>query len=407
MLRLWLGTTGGAAMDLIQYKNWALAAAEFGLHRVYELTRIDYPPLIAWILWPFARLCLWIEPEAALDSRLLTFLIKLPHTLFDGAIAALLYHLVARLGSWGPERVGALWGRLAAIVFLFNPATNFGSVRWAQPDGIHTAFVVLALTLVATRRWSGSAVAIALGGLTKPLAAPFLPLLLAESGERGGGRALSRFALSALLTAGVVFAPFLIAGSLSQVLQRVLVDVNTMPYTSVNAHNLWWLLGAWQRTDRPWIGPIGPLHVGLALFLILYVVLLIASAKRREQQEDEQTARIFSTAAAIAIGFFFLSTHMHENHLLQAVPLTLAVAGRSRAHLVLFVGCVIAATGNMFWHDTVLPYRLPGWLAAPSIGWDPFLEIPRTWGQFVAAPLNALLVGWLCQRAARLAILDR
>jgi heme/copper-type cytochrome/quinol oxidase subunit 3 len=77
-------------------------------------------------------------------------------------------------------------------------------------------------------------------------------------------------------------------------------------------------------------------------------------------RSDEYCARLLVLAAAVASSFFFLSTHMHENHLLMAVALLLPVAGRSQSLAWLAAGCSAASSVNMIVHDLELPKLLPG-----------------------------------------------
>ena len=51
-----------------------------------------------------------------------------------------------------------------------------------------------------------------------------------------------------------------------------------MPFTSVNAHNLWWLLGPWRDANAG--ETLTPKFIGLTLFLVVYAVLLARAASR-------------------------------------------------------------------------------------------------------------------------------
>jgi hypothetical protein len=115
--------------------------------------------------------------------------------------------------------------------------------------------------------------------------------------------------------------------------------------------------------------------------------------RRRDLDSAEYTGRLFALAAAITAAFFFLSTHMHENHLFMALPLLLAVAGARRQAAGLFLACTIAVTLNMMLHDPELPYRLPLGLATASPFTDPHLGRPFTWIQVVGSFANSLFVG--------------
>ena len=113
--------------------------------------------------------------------------------------------------------------------------------------------------------------------------------------------------------------------------------------------------------------------------------------------------RILEEGMMYMAAFFFLSTHMHENHLFMAMPLLIAVAGRD-ARLARLAGlCSLAVFLNMVLHDPDLPQLLPGILSRPTSIIDPHFLVPYTWLQVVGSFLNSLLVGWVAGRACFLA----
>jgi tetratricopeptide (TPR) repeat protein len=101
--------------------------------------------------------------------------------LLQGALMVVLYRRVCSLAD--PAGGGALAALLAAGVYLLHPA-NAETINYviARGDSYSTAFVVLALALYAgsarCRRWHLYLIPVALGVLTKPIAAIF-PALLA------------------------------------------------------------------------------------------------------------------------------------------------------------------------------------------------------------------------------------
>ncbi len=398
LLRIVLATLPGYANDVDSYKRWGLGAARSGLAAAYENTHVDYPPLFLYVLSGVCKIYLLVDPEASPDNlpdaTLLTFLVKLPHLAADLLLAALLFNVVSVLGTWGSIRAGPSHGRTAALLFLWNPALLFGSAYWGQPDGLHGALAFGALAALALGRCATSGVLLSLGGLMKPLAAPLVPLLAVAAGASRGVRGFVTAGVGGLLAAVVVFLPFLLTGRIGPVLQKVLLDVEAMPFTSVNAHNLWWLLGSWQNANASWLGPVSAKGFGLTLFLALYAALLVRALpwmRDATASAGEFGARLYLTAAAVVTSFFFLSTHMHENHMFLTVPLLLAVAGRSRELCLLALGASCAVFLNEALHDLALPHALP-LLGRPSPVLDPHLGTPYSWIQLVGSFVNALLV---------------
>jgi Gpi18-like mannosyltransferase len=400
LLRLWMATLPGYVNDVQSYKEWAAGAATRGLPATYESTGADYPPLFLYQLWAVGKVYLWVQPEVVPgqvpDSRLFTLLIKTPHIVFDLLLGLLLYSLVATGGLWGRGREGPGFGRLAALLYLMNPAVLFGSAYWGQPDGIHSFLAVAAMAALGRARLGSSGVLLSFGALMKPLAAPLVPLLALASLMRRSWRGVLLAGGGGLAAAVLSFMPFIVTGRLPTVLRRVLFDVEAMPFTSVNGHNLWWLIGAWQNANRAILGPLTPKQIALTLFGLVYLALLARSLRwigDRGLSDADYSAAIFRLAAAITAAFFFLSTHMHENHLFMALPLLICVAGKDRLGFRLTIAASVAISLNMMLHDPELPYRLPFGLATLSPFTDPHLGRAFTWLQVIGSFADSLLVG--------------
>jgi hypothetical protein len=374
LLRWWLGTLPGYPHDLGAYKRWAMTAGLQGVSTVYDnpRTTFDYPPLYAYLLAPFGRLYATVAPSATRqftetggfgDSAFLSLLVKIPPLAFDALIAFLLGTLAWRFGMW-PGRSGRGWW--PALLYLLLPPVLFNSGYWGQPDSVHTFSILLALTLILVGKPGWGWVSAALGCLMKPLAVPFLPLLALATLVRSGWRGIGLGALSALATALAVYLPFLATGRGGLALSRLVHDVGLMAFTSSNAHNLWWLLGPWKPSNRAWLGPLTPDALGLGAFAVLYALLLwrIWRLERARLAERAPIGRgiealatqhhWFVAGAAVAFGFFMLSTHMHENHLFTVLPFLVLLAGSGRAWLWLALGVALTAVVNMAIHDWYL-----------------------------------------------------
>ncbi len=280
------------------------------------------------------------------------------------------------------------------MLYLWNPAVLFGSGYWGQPDGVHSLLGLAGIAALAVSRPLGAGALLSGAGWMKPLAAPLVPLSIAAAFRSGGLGAVIRLGIGGLGAALVVFFPFLLSGRLPGALRKVVLELDAMPYTSVNGHNLWWLVGPWRDASGPWLGPLTPQQIGWTLFLALYAMLLTRawSWLGETSARDVYLVRLITLATAVTMSFFLLSTHMHENHMFLAIPLLLAVAGRHPLLLRLAVGASVAVFVNMVLHDLKLPYALPGPLSAPSPVHEPFYGRPLTWLQLVGSFLNTLLV---------------
>jgi hypothetical protein len=414
LLRWWTGTLPGYPHDLGAYKRWALTAGLKGVPTVYDdpATTYDYPPLYAYLLAPFGRFYATVAPSATRDftttrvfgdSAFLSLLVKIPPLAFDVLIAFLLGTLAWRFGMW-PRRSGRGWW--PALLYLLLPPVLFNSGYWGQPDSVHTFSILLALTLILVGKPQWGWVSAALGCLMKPLALPFLPLLALATLVRGGWRGVALGAGGALGTTLLVFLPFLLTGRGALALNHSFHDVGLMAFTSSNAHNLWWLIGPWQPSERPWLGPITPTMLGLGLFGIVYLVVLWRIWQIERARADGRLPigcgveplsgqhHWYLGAAAIAFSFFVFSTHLHENHLFTALPFLLLLAGMERRWLWLALAVALSVGVNMAIHDWTLAQDVWSKVGGASSYFHVDFQRPLSNLEYWVANLNAVaLVG--------------
>jgi len=386
----------GYTWDLLAYRRWALAGAQYGLGDVYARSDMDYPPLYAYVLTPLGHAYMALEPRvlrapARVDPALWTALAKLPPLAFDLAIAALL----ARLGRGR----GGAWSVALPAAYLLNPAVVFTTGHWGQPDSVHSFFVLAAFLSVCSSRAWPAFVLLTLASLMKPLAAPFVPLLLLVSLLRHGWKATTVGVTAAAGTVLAVFAPFLLAGQGGFVVARVLGDLGAMPYTSVNAHNVWWLLAPWRDAEAPWLGPLTPTTLGMAAFGAVYAALAARLMPLLRSHDATPRPPTLAAAALVAVSFFMLSTHMHENHLFVAVVLLATLLPFGRAWTWAYAGFSAGLLANLVLHDLVIPGAWPFSLGGvtdilrPSHGRPFFVaELAAT---RLASLLNLGLFAWL------------
>jgi hypothetical protein len=389
----------------------------------------------------------WTDPEAsfvAANSRVFNLLIKLPPLFFDLGIGWLLFRLGRRAdadraqaradagrGSGPAPRRRFPWSIVLPAAYLMNPAVIVDVAYWGQADSIHSFFVMAAFLALGfpgllriglpgrriavssasgggmeprggspadrpARGWRDARsawpawVLLALATLMKPLGLPFFPLLLVLTAVWCGWRGVVIGGLAAMATALVLFAPFLLAGQSASVFKRVVGDVSLMPYTSSNAHNLWWVLGAWKPADTPVVGPLSKTHFGILAFGISYLALLGTARRERAAARGRLTGPMgLLLSLGIAFSFFMLSTHMHENHLFLAVPLALALVPYDRpgerTFALLAAALTVGVSLNLVLHDLAIPSRFPFTLGGPTATMNEHLKRP-----FYAAELAAV-----------------
>jgi hypothetical protein len=375
-LRAVLLVQPGYEDDLKAYRRWALAAAKGGVASVYHDSDMDYPPVYAYLLLPLGSAYASLASDAdvrkgLVDPALWRALAKLPPLLFDLLTASLLF--LAVRGSAG---AASAWPTAVAGAYLTNPGVVFDTGIWGHPDSI-LGFLTLAAFLALDRYGPAPAFALlALATLMKPLGAPLFPLLAlavalrhlpAAPGPRAwraaapaAARELAVGGLAAATTAALIFLPFAMAGTLGEVAARIAGDLGAMPYTSVNAHNVWFLLGPWRDADAPVLGPLTPSALGLMAFGVVYLAVARAALRAaRESGGGVPRDALLAQASLLAAAFFMLATHMHENHLFLALPLLTPLLPRGRAWQLAYVALSVGVLLNLALHDPVLPGLAP------------------------------------------------
>jgi hypothetical protein len=238
----------------------------------------------------------------------------------------------------------------------------------------------------------------------KPLATPLVPLLVIVAAVKGRARGFVLAGVGGLLAALLAFLPFLLTGRFALVMEAIFSDLGIMPYASINGHTIWWLFGGWRNVDAPWVGSLTPARMGPVLVGAAYVFLIFRSLRWMRPgavAAEVFRANLFFLAAALTIAFFFLSTHMHENHLVMAIPLLLVVAGSDPSLARLAALCSLGSFLNMLLHS-----QLVAWLPAPLSTPAPVPiayagPYSLSWLQLVGGVANSLLLGAVAATALR------
>lgn len=295
----------GHAVDLSAFHAWALRLAEVGPRTFYVPgVFVDYLPGYLLVLWPLGlvvRSFPSIAPEV----------LKLPPTVADFAVA----YWLRRLG--GPR------GELAAAAYLWNPAVLFAGPWWGQAESVALAWLVGSAWAWHQARPGWAGLLFALGALTKPQYAGAAVVLLLGLAQGWPGVRLLAAAGSVLATA--VGCGFLFGLSPWGLVRLALSAAATYPYGSVNALNLWYLLGLnWKPDATAVLGlPAGVWGTVLALGALAW-------AGARVARRGEVGLAALGAAAASASVFAF-ATRMHERYLFPAVPFVLLAWSWGRA----------------------------------------------------------------------------
>jgi len=374
-LQLLVAAVPDRMADLLVYRQWTRTMAVEGLEAAYwppaartpdeafKRPPVDYPPVFPYVLGALGRACRSLAPELLANDRRLDFLIRVPLVVANATLGVLLFVLLR-------HRSDAKTATGIAALFVLNPAVVFDTAYWGQADALLALLVVAGLVL-APRRPEWGWVALAAAALVKPLAYPFLPLVLLETAKRRGWKRASSSAIVGLATWGALLLPFLAAGRLGDIVVALFFQLDAMPYVSVNAHNAWWIIGrgvpwtpAWERA----IGPVTYETLGLVAFGAFYLAVLVSLWR------STHARALHFAAASVAFGLFVLTTHMHENHLFTFIPLLLLAGGERPGWRRFCVAISAVMVLNMALHDPFLKSRLDGRVPGPRVTLPPQLE---------------------------------
>jgi hypothetical protein len=362
--------------DLLAYRQWTRSLVAHGLvasywpdqgslaESPYEHPSIDYPPVLPYLLWLLGHALSVLDPNAlARGGRGLDFFLRVPLVLANGLIGAVLFSALRVRG-------GARVALGAAALFLLSPVILFDTAYWGQADSVCALFVVAGLALAPGHPEWGCA-ALATGALVKPFGYAFIPFALAETVKRHGWRRGATALLAAAAVWGALLVPFAVAGRLRDIAAVLWLQLDAMPYASVNAHNLWWIVTRgvpWVLASERALGPVTYEGLGLLLFGVFALAAFVGLLRSRDDRA------LPMAGASVAFGLFALATHMHENHLFLFLPLLLLARGEERPWRRFFVAVSAVALINMFLHDPFLMSRIDAHAPGPRVKLPPQLE---------------------------------
>ncbi len=358
----------GFPTDIACFKTWAVTAFDKGLPNFYQQNMfVDYPPGYIYILYilGFLRSILGLP----YDSPAFLLLIKLPSIITDLLLALLIYRFARkRLGASSVSRARVLSGDLGAsaasgsraapgalgapnahaayflaLLFIINPVVIHNSALFGQIDSFFSFFLVLSLYLLYRKKIEPAAVLYAAAVLIKPQALIFAPagiyaLVKLFSGKPDYRRIGVTIACM-ILTFTLPVLPFCLNGN--GIARFFTLYGNTLasyPYATVNAFNLYALLGAnWQGLESPLLffsfGTWG-------LIFILGITGAVLVLCVRDYKTHRNPAFYFFVALFLITAVFVLGTRMHERYLYPALPLSLLcfIAFKDKRFLFLFAG---------------------------------------------------------------------
>src|SRR5437016_222 len=198
--------------DITHYVYWTRLVTRDGIQSAYGGTWPEtyavYPPVTLLAYQAVGTAYRWLQdptfdPEAAQQSLWLREGIKFVALAWHLLTAAAIVLLVRRVAAPGIAAV-------AGALYVFNPATLFDVAHWAQPDGAHSLFSVLAIGLLSLGQVIAPWAAMGAAALAKPQAWSILPLLAIATVRLHGLAGLARGFVASGVICVLIVLPFLV-----------------------------------------------------------------------------------------------------------------------------------------------------------------------------------------------------
>jgi Gpi18-like mannosyltransferase len=346
-VRLLLFPLQGYQNDIGTFSYWFNTAATQGIRPFYTYVManvgwVDYPPFNVYIFYLFGSLA------RAFSSVDMSFFVKLAPTIFDLATSALIYLFVRKQLTFKQSLI-------VTALYAFNPAIIYNVAVWGQFDAIYTFFLLLSVMLAIKRKPEASAVAFAVGLLTKPQGIALLPLIAVLIFKKDGLKRLATSIVAFIVTTFIVILPFEWTNPVKFLSDIYFGAYGGYKYTSINAFNFWGLFGLWI--------PDGNLYIlGWALFAAFASLTLFVLWKRYKVSGD--LLAIYA-AFLLFFAFFMLPTRIHERYLFPAISMLVLLVPFARKVRLLYV----TLTATLFINQAYVLYYLNMNAFIPSGDW--------------------------------------
>ena len=235
--------TTGYGADLGWFYRWTKSVTDSGFDGLYRETDCNYPPFYLLVFNALGATWKALADPALADSDAFRAWLRVPAALADVGIALLLL-------LEGRRIFGAAAGLVAAAIYFLNPAAIYATAYWGQVDSVHSAMLLAALVATNRKRHVAAGFFTALSLLQKLQSVAVVPLFIFECYRYARWGGLARFVLGIVIAAVAILSPFAWTGVLSTAIKRGYSDVvGQYPESSINAYNLWYLLGLEQTID--------------------------------------------------------------------------------------------------------------------------------------------------------------
>lgn len=302
----------GYEVDINCFISWSDMVFNNGFSEFYKSESFtDYPPGYMYILYIVGAIRSLFG--MAWDSAASTLMVKLPAIIADMASGWLIYRIASK-------RVKETGAALLSALYLFCPAVILDSAVWGQTDAVFTFCVALVCYLVTEKKLIPSYFVFAIGILIKPQTLIFTPVLICGIIDQvfledfNWNKFFKNLGLgiTAILLIGLLMMPYGFNDALAQYTETL----GSYEYASVNAYNIWTLMGLnWTGQDGYLIG-ITYKTWGMMAIVLTVVFSIIISLRCKKSP-----SKYYFIGAFIVTCVFMFSVRMHERYIFPAMLL--------------------------------------------------------------------------------------
>lgn len=320
LIRLSLITLPGFKFDMDAWFAWAIRLNQIDFSNFYSPDIwTNYTPGYLYIL----NFLGFIKDLMHISDNYFYLILKLPAILAEVFLAILVYKSVLKITS---QKIAFL----AAIFIIFNPALIFNSAVWGQIDSLLALFLLLSIYFLDIKKLIIASCLWGLAFLIKPQAMALAPVF----GLYNKSFSINKFLkliIPALLIILSLSLPFFNNNFLG-IFQLFSKMVGDYSYNSLNAYNLWGVIGFWISDKVIWndltLNIWGYLLTGGYWLIIVYFFF-------------KKKLSLYSLVALATLSFFFLPTRVHERYLYPAIPFLVLTAASLKSRLLwMLTGCL-------------------------------------------------------------------
>lgn len=365
--------TTGWEEDLHWFGAWMRAAIEHGVAHVGDTVWCDYPPGYLYLLKGVGLLWMAITGAAlpADDTLVLRVLLKLIPTAADVGAAWVLYRIAS--GRFAPPRARRAQALVVLAAYAFNPAVLFNTAVWGQCDSV-VAFLLLVATWAICSCYFATGFAIATAAvLVKLQAVVVLPALLLATIRLGGASAFFAACSGAGGCALLLALPFFTADRVAVLMTTILGASGRYPFISMNAHNVWWVVGGPRSASISDAVRVGSSVLTYRSFGLIMVGTAIGAVLWRLWRDLYRAKRhpfpaLVEACALSIVAFYLFPTEMHERYIVPAIVFLAAACIWTPWAWVPYglcsVGVLASLAGTLHGKYPLVPGRAGGLLLA-------------------------------------------